>query len=325
MKIVITFILCCILISCNSNKQQQNNISQYKEIIDSISEYHGENSPGEWPRSITVSDEHRNWITGEKTKVTFNYTIPAKPMRIIPQSIGIAEILWAIVPRERIIAVHSVMKDKNISVLSNQITMPTFQSQETEKILSLNPDIVFVSSYSHPDFKKVLKDANILVVELGDANTIEKIYEQINLLGYIVGEEGNAKKLCDTMKNIIASYEQTKLRQETVLSYSPFYKTIAGYNTTFDSVCNALHIENLATKHNIEGFTRVEAEWILLHNPNNIIVTTEEEKKAIENDILLKESIAVKTNKIIVIPSQYLTCVSQFICLTIHALSSSMQ
>ena len=246
-------------------------------------------------------------------------------MRIIPQSIGIAEILWAIVPRERIIAVHSVMKDKNISVLSNQITMPTFQSQETEKILSLHPDIVFVSSYSHPDFKKVLKDANILVVELGDANTIEKIYEQINLLGYIVGEEGNAKKLCDTMKNIIASYNKTNLRKETVLSYSPFYKTIAGYNTTFDSVCNTLHIDNLATKHNIEGFTRVEAEWILLHNPDNIVVTTEEEKKAIENDIILKETIAVKTNKVIVIPSQYLTCVSQFICLTIHALTSSMQ
>lgn len=325
MKIGITFILCCILIGCNSNKQQQNDISQYKEIIDSISECHGDNVAGEWPRNITISDEHRNWITGEKTKVTFNYTIPAKPMRIIPQSIGIAEILWTIVPRERIIAVHSVMKDKNISVLSNQITMPTFQSQETEKILSLNPDIVFVSSYSHPDFKKVLKDANILVVELGDANTIEKIYEQINLLGYIVGEEGNAKKLCDTMKNIIGSYNKTNLRKETVLSYSPFYKTIAGYNTTFDSVCQTLHIENLATKHNIEGFTRVEAEWILLHNPDNIVVTTEEEKKAIENDILLKETIAVKTNKVIVIPSQYLTCVSQFICLTIHALSSSMQ
>lgn len=325
MRIIITFILCCILIGCNSKQQQQNDIEQYKAMIDALSECHGDKSIGEYPRPITVSDEHRNWITGEKTKVVYNYTIPAKPLRIIPQSIGIAEILWAIVPRERIIAVHSVMKDKNISVLSNQITIPTFQSQETEKILSLHPDLVLVSSYSSPDFKKVLKDANILVVELGDANTIEKIYEQINLLGYIVGEEGNAKKLCDTMKNIIASYDKQNLRQEMVLSYSPFYKTIAGYNTTFDSVCNTLHISNLATQCNIEGFSRVEAEWILLHNPDNIIVTTEEEKKTIENDILLKESIAVKKNKIIVIPSQYLTCVSQFICLTIHALSSNMQ
>ncbi|HNZ65940.1 MAG: ABC transporter substrate-binding protein [Planctomycetes bacterium] len=318
----ILFIILVLLISCS---QKHNDNTTYTEeqnkLIQQLSYAQGEQDIDLWPRTISIQYKHRNWITGEKKTIQNTYTIQQKPKKIIAQPVGIAEILYAILPHERLIAFHNTIQDSNTSILAKKIDNKNiFSSNQTEIVIKLQPDIVFVASYTSHEFQKTLQQANIPLINVGEANTIPEILQQISILGKITGEQGNAQNLIQNIQNILQKYIVNSEKPVRVLSYTPFYKTVAGTHTTFDSICQTLNIQNIATQNNIEGFHRVEAEWILQQNPDILIVTTEQEKKLIQNDILLQQTNATKTNNIHAIPSQHLTPVSQYILLGIHDL-----
>ena len=131
------------------------------------------------------------------------FALKKKPLRIIPHAVGVAEILWAICPRERLVAFNEFAADPDSSFIADKVRErgPIFKSKQTELVIGYQPDLVFTVFYSSADFKEKLKQAKIPSFDLGYFGTIESIKEQILLMGDIIGEESNAQalvKLIDT-------------------------------------------------------------------------------------------------------------------------------
>ena len=164
-----------------------------------------------WPRTIDYTYRIHDFRTDTFQEEKRVFEIKQRPVRIVPHAVGVAEILWAICPRERLIAFNDLSADPEFCVLAEEIRKRDriFKTKQTELIIAYEPDLVFTVFYSGAEFKEKLKQAKIPYFDLGYFGTLESICSQILLLGRIIGEEGNAEALVELMDD-----EDRELRLE---------------------------------------------------------------------------------------------------------------
>ena len=130
--------------------------------------------------------------------------IPKRPQRIISQTLATDEILLAICPLERLIAVSTLALDpqySNVVVSARQVAQHV--SDNVEIILSLQPDLVFVANYTRAETLELLKTATAPILRLTQFQRIEDIKNNIRLIGYAIGEEQRAADLITQMTSEI--------------------------------------------------------------------------------------------------------------------------
>jgi iron complex transport system substrate-binding protein len=283
-------------------------------------------SAGKWPRSITyehrVYDFRKDVFSSEKRI----FQLKRKPLRIIPHAVGVAEILWAICPREHLIAFNEFSADPDFCFIADQVKQkgPIFKSRQTELVIGYRPDLIFIVFYSGADFKKKLNQARIPHFDLGYFGTIESIKQQVLLVGRIIGQEGNASALVRKMNDNIRRLNNKIPDLDTpvrVLYYDEG-GYIPGKTSNFNSICEMIRVINVGAEKGIKSWSQVDNETLLSWNPDIIIVPEESglKQQLIENDVLSHAG-AVKNKKIFEIPGVYLRVDSQFMILSANLLA----
>ena len=93
--------------------------------------------------------------------------IPQRPQRIISQTLATDEILLAICPLNRLMAVSTLALDPQYSnVVASARQVAQYVSDNVEQILSLQPDLVFVASYTRAETLELLKTATAPILRL---------------------------------------------------------------------------------------------------------------------------------------------------------------
>jgi iron complex transport system substrate-binding protein len=140
----------------------------------------GANPPdGSYP--ITIDDD-----SGQ------NLTITAPPERIISLAPSNTEILFAIGLGEKIVGVTEYCDYPEAATQKEKIG--GFKTVNIEKVVSLNPDLVFGTGGVQAEIVQKLRELGISVVIL-DAGNIDEILENILLVGRITGSELEAETL----------------------------------------------------------------------------------------------------------------------------------
>ncbi|MFT0801291.1 ABC transporter substrate-binding protein [Bacillus swezeyi] len=151
----------------------------------------------------------------------------------------------------------------------------------TEKIISLNPDLVLAhasSMQSAEEGLKQLRDAGISVVMVNDATSFEETYQSINMIGEATGAKQEAGDLVKSMKSDLAAIKEkaesiSESEQKKVfVEVSPapdIYTT--GKGTFMNEMLEAIHAKNAASEQ--EGWAKMTEESIIKLNPD-VIVTT---------------------------------------------------
>ncbi|KAA6450614.1 ABC transporter substrate-binding protein [Bacillus swezeyi] len=151
----------------------------------------------------------------------------------------------------------------------------------TEKIISLNPDLVLAhasSMQSAEEGLKQLRDAGISVVMVNDATSFEETYQSINMIGEATGAKHEAGDLVKSMKSDLAAIKEkaesiSESEQKKVfVEVSPapdIYTT--GKGTFMNEMLEAIHAKNAASEQ--EGWAKMTEESIIKLNPD-VIVTT---------------------------------------------------
>src|SRR5262245_9911436 len=122
--------------------------------------------------------------------------IRARPVRIVSQTLGTDEILWAICGRERIVGVSKIGLEPKYSPIADELRSANLTPVvNAEEILRLQPDLVFVASYSLAETIESLKASGATVFRFANFDDIEAIQKNIRLVGQAIGEEANAEKL----------------------------------------------------------------------------------------------------------------------------------
>src|SRR5262245_19795118 len=87
-------------------------------------------------------------------------TIRARPVRIVSQTLGTDEILWVICQRERIVGVSKIGLEPSYSPIADELRSANVTTIfDAEEILRLQPDLVFVASYSLAETVESLKSS----------------------------------------------------------------------------------------------------------------------------------------------------------------------
>jgi iron complex transport system substrate-binding protein len=278
-----------------------------------------ESAEVKYPRKLEYN--HQRWnmlddsLNNEKTTIILDH----QPQRIIPNTVGLTEVLWAIVPHERIIAVHESCLNPDYSFLADLLpnSLPTYGSEDAEVVIGFRPDLILTTYYSSAAFKKRLSLSHINFVEIGFFGDIASIKKQIRFVGELVGTQASATQLLTTMEQSVATIqrvvkERLDGRPLRVLFYDRM-GFVAGKHSTFDSLCSTLGIENVASNHGINFFKQISYETVLKWNPDIIIVPDDSDlERSLLDQPILATAKAVVNKNIHTIPRAYLMASSQF-------------
>ena len=311
------------------NKEQAKRLPPLNmvELETELSSVKGcETKEGIWPRVVRYSFKIYDFKTDTFAQEEKTITIKKKPLRIIPHVVGVAEILWAICPKDRLIAFNEFSADPAFSFIADEVRKrgPIFKSNQTELVIGYQPDLVFTVFYSNPDFKEKMKQAQIPYCDLGYFGTIESIKDQILLIGKIIGEEGNAHALVKMIDDKILELKRKlpKLAKPVRVLYYDEGGYVPGISSNFNSICKIISATNVGAEQGIKSWSQIDNETLLKWNPDVIVVPEGSNlKELLMSNKVLSYAQAIKNGKVYYIPKAYLGVESQFMVLSANLLA----
>jgi iron complex transport system substrate-binding protein len=255
-------------------------------------------------------------------------------VKIIPLSLGSAEILFSVVDKTRITAISEFDDDTIVSNISQEAKMikNRVSSANAEKIIALQPDLVLLDSWTDAKFVKQLRNAKISVYVFKTPSNIAEDKKNIQELSHLVGEDSKGNEVINWMDTKLKAVEDKlkTLKQEkrlTILDYSEMGST-SGKGTNFDDVVTRAGLINLASKNGLAGWPQLSKEMIIKYNPDVLSIpgwfydSKNNNEKDFKDKIIKDKSLsgvkAVKNNKIIAIPYKHISAVSQYAVLGVE-------
>ena len=250
---------------------------------------------------------------------TLNLT--REPQRIVSQTLGTDEILLAICPPERVVALSHLAEDGNYSnVVEEARQIPNRTTQGPEQILQFKPDLIFVASYSRAETIELLKASKAPVFRFANFDSIADIKSNIRTIGYATGTDAAAENLIGQMDEALTAVRARIPKSESpvrVMSYDKLGYT-AGSNTIFDEVVRAAGAVNVSAEQGIKGFAKINSEKILEWQPDFLITGANRGKEKSVRDRLLEDpavanSKAARAGRVLVIDNRHFLTVSQHV------------
>jgi len=247
--------------------------------------------------------------------------LPQKPLRIVSLTLATDEMLLALVERARLLAVTDLAVDGRISNMPEAAAMVPHKIRlDVEQVIALQPDLVFVASYTRGEVVKHLQDAGLAVFKFQEFDSIATIQQNIRLVSQAVGEEARADALIaemNTRLQAVAARLPPGRARPQVLYWGARGNT-GGTRTSMDDLITHAGGENLAAIYGIVGPGNLSLEQVLAMNPA-VILTGGDRREAHRGlpPFLLHPALqtldALQHARAFVFPRRYLVTISQFI------------
>ena len=209
--------------------------------------------------------------------------IPERIDKIICLSPSITEILIDIGEAYKIISVDSYSKEilekNNIDYYEMQIF--DMMNPDAEKIISINPDIIFVNTFSVFSGKSsidVIKSLGLTVAVIPNSDTLVGIEDDIYFFGEVLKLEDKAEEIVFEMKENI---EKIKSIGDKIEDKKSIYFEIGampnlysfGTNVYLDDMINIIGAKNIFEDRN--SWIAVSEESVLSANPDIIFTSVD--------------------------------------------------
>jgi iron complex transport system substrate-binding protein len=226
---------------------------------------------------------------------------PETPKRIVSLSPAITEALYVLGLEDAIVGV-TIYCQKPPRAQTKQ-KVGTLMEPDTEKILSLKPDLVLTMSLTSPKVIQKLKDLGLKVVMFQIPQDFNLLCDFFLQLGKVVGKEKDSQRLIKEAKDrvsAIAGKAATLPRQRVLIQIGSkplFVATKKYFINDYIQFAGGTNVFQDA------GIGSVSMEDVIKKNPDIIIIATmgisgENERKAWKQ---FKTIEAVKNNKVYVV------------------------
>ena len=258
--------------------------------------------------------------------------IPAKPNRIVSQTLATDEILLAICPSERIVGLSNLAGDENYSnVVEEARSVSGRTTQGAEQILQLQPDLIFVASYSRAETVQLLRASRAPVFRFANFDSIEDIKGNVRTVGYATDNDAQAEAVIGQMEESLAAVRAHVPRDRPPLHVMSFGQSgyTAGANTTFDDMVRAAGAVNVAAEGGITGFAKVSVEKVIDWQPDFIVAGAnrgeiEGVRRSLLADPVVATSRAGRAGQVIVIDNRHFLTVSQYVVRGVEDLAGGL-
>jgi iron complex transport system substrate-binding protein len=258
--------------------------------------------------------------------------IPSRPSRIVSQTLAADEILLALCAPERIDALSSLAEDDNYSNVVVEARRVVGRTTEgAEQILRLQPDLIFVASYSRAETVELLKASRAPVFRFANFNSIADIKGSIRTVGHAVGSDAEAEALVRRMDEALAAVRARVPADGSparVMSFGSDGYT-AGANTTFDDMVRAAGAVNVSAGNGIDGFAKISAEKVIEWQPDFIVAGANHGeidgvRKSLLADPVIAASKAGRAGRVVVLDNRHLLTVSQYVVRGVEDLADAL-
>ncbi|MBR4395260.1 MAG: ABC transporter substrate-binding protein [Eubacteriaceae bacterium] len=260
--------------------------------------------------AITVTD-----MTGRTVKLDK----PAE--KVIPLSAATGDILYALGCLD-----NCVGRGELCDYPAEILLLPKVNSgsdTNVEEIIALGPEVVFMSTMAQTTEQMDALEAAGIKVVVTDAQSIDGIYDEIRLIGKVMGKDEEAEKVVSDMKSILADLESNATGDGTKTVYfevSPLKYGLwtAGDGTFMNELAKMLKLKNIF--EDVNKWAQVSEEQVIERNPDIIVIlsTPGEDpgeyfvevlsRKGWENVTAIKNgSVLMDTDSSLTRPSQRLT------------------
>ena len=256
--------------------------------------------------------------------------LAAKPARIVSQTLASDEMLFAMVPPERLVGLSTLCRDPKYSNVVSEATAHTAPAIETaEDVVRLRPDLVIVATYSHAEVVQTLESTGAPVYRMAHFDDIDGIMATIARIGEAVGEPAAAAAIVARMRTRLAAVEARRAGKPRprVLSFSGGFT--AGRGTSFDDIVRRAGGINEASARGIDKFPKLSAEQVLAWNPDVLVAgALPGEADAVRRRLTTgsgpAETTAGRRGHVVVLETRKLLAVSQYVVDAVETLADRL-
>jgi iron complex transport system substrate-binding protein len=225
-------------------------------------------------------------------------TIEKEPQKIVSISPEMTETIFALGLGNKLIG-RTELCDYPSEVVDIK-SVGTLYEVNTEIIVELNPDIIFVSSLVKEEVVKQLMDNGLTVVTLNWNESFEGVYSYINTIGAILNKKEDAMKYTEMMKEkvdkLVASVEGLEKPTAYFVVWAGESDSTATGDTFLGEMVEMAGAQNIAVdgvnwSYSIEQLIDKDPHIIICPKSNNL-------KKQIETLDRYKDLTAVKEGRI---------------------------
>ena len=223
-------------------------------------------------------------ITDRRTRAVLRFTSP--PQRIVSQSLGSDEMLFALLPDtefDRLVAVSALAQSPKYSAFTDQADqVGTFVTDKTEQILALAPDLVFAASYSTRETVRQLENAQVPTLVLHQFTGIGDTTSNLRAMAFALFLDEAGQSLIADLHSQVAvasrSLEPALKRfkdrdpagELRVLAYGS--GSVYAKGTTFNDLAERLGMTNVPAAEGHNGWPRATEEQLIAWQPDLIFL-----------------------------------------------------
>lgn len=153
----------------------------------------------------------------------------------------------------------------------------TFDALNTEKIVSLKPDLVLAAEINTPEQVKQLEDLGLTVYYLKNPTTLEGMYKNLEIVAQLTGHEQEAVTLTESLKKRVAAVDEkiAPISSRPSVFYEldgtdPAKPYTAGKGTFITQLIERAGGHNIAA--DIDGYPQLSLEQVVAADPAFIIL-----------------------------------------------------
>ena len=256
----------------------------------------------------------------DRTGIEFQLSKP--PTRIASATLASDHMLSGLIEQERLVAVSNYIDYPSLSNIVGFYDKKIARTEgEIESILALQPDLVFVASFSNPETVRYLLRSQIPVVRLSEFNSFADIFSNIRIIAAITNTQARAEVLIDNIKQRIAFIQaQLKGKSKPRVLYYDLNGYSVGGNSLMDEAIRLSGGINVAAGILADGENRISEELAISLQPDVIVmnqwVFNQRDNQLSPTTILANKKAwanvpAIKNKRLYAVPGVWLRSVSQ--------------
>ena len=263
--------------------------------------------------------------------------LPRKPQRIVTLALSSDEMALAMLPVQRLAALHYLADDPGISTeaAKAQAVTARLRDYNVEQLLSLQPDLVLAPDWNRQELIQTLRDAGLPVVVTKGPSSVAEVKEALQQIALAAGEPQAGQKLIEQMEmemaDIAAKVQNIPQAQKKTVVLISHMASYGGKGSLFDNMCRDAGVINGAAAVGLGKNDALTKEAIVAANPDVILVPTwtkgkldvDQVRQELLNDPALQSVKAIREKRLVQVSDAYLYCAAQDITKGIRGIAAA--
>jgi len=193
------------------------------------------------------------------------------PQRVVTLNLCLDQMALRLAAPGQLVGVSYLSHDPHLSVLADAAATIAPVRESIETILTLRPDLVILGKDSHTRLKRLLRDADIRVLELPWATSIDEAETVIDQMAAALGREDVGRTLIAGMREQRRRLTWTGASLGTAV-YLEANRGTTGKGSLMDELLRLSGFRNLAADLGIGSFGRVSLETVIAAQPDLLVL-----------------------------------------------------